>query len=153
VNAHQPITYRAAAREDWPAIRALLESCKLPLAGAEEHLDGFLLATVAEPIIGCAGIERHGDAALLRSCAVDADHRGQGVGIALATRAIALAKEFGIRHLVLLTTTAVDFFPRFGFTRIAREQMPVSLRDSEEFRSACPASASVMQLELKPPGE
>ena len=38
MSAHLPITYRPATREDWPAIGA------------------------------CAAIERHGNAALLRSC-------------------------------------------------------------------------------------
>ena len=116
MRTHLPVACRPATREDWPAIRALLQSCNLPLAGAEDHLDTFLMATHAKRIVGCAGIERHGDAALLRSCAVDAAHRGQGLGITLTTRAIALARSLGIRHLVLLTTTAEDFFPRFGFS-------------------------------------
>ena len=144
-----PIAYRPARREDGSAIRELLQSCKLPLAGAKDHLDTFLVATVDGRIVGCAGIERRGDAALLRSVAVDAAHRGQGVGVALTRRAMALARERGVRQLVLLTTTAEDFFPRFGFSPITRAQMPDSLTDSEEFRRACPASAHVMQLELK----
>ena len=128
----------------------MLQSCNLPLAGALDHLDTFLVATVDARIVACAGIERHGDAALLRSCAVAAAHCGQGIGADLIARAIALAKEYGVQELVLLTTTAEGFFPRFGFSRIAREQMPAALMDSEEFRSACPASACVMRLELTP---
>jgi amino-acid N-acetyltransferase len=144
-----PIAYRPARRKDWPSIRALLQSCNLPLAGAEDYLDTFLVAAVDGRIVGCAGIERHGDAALLRSVAVDAASRGQGVGVALTRRAVALAKKLDVRQLVLLSTSAEDFFPRFGFSPITRAQMPDSLTDSEEFRRACPASAHVMQLDLK----
>ena len=134
------VEIRRAAKADWPAIRALLQSCQLPLDGAERHVETFVVATKGTRIIGCAGIERHADEALLRSCAVDQEHRGQHIGGALTERAIALAKDLGLRQLVLFTTTAENYFPRFGFTRITREQMPDSLQDSEESRGACPGA-------------
>ena len=139
MSARVPITYRAATPDDWPGIRALLQSCELPLAGVEDPVADFVVAAELAGVVGCVGIERHGIDALLRSCAVAGQHRGQGIGIALTEQAIALAKAMGIRHLVLLTTTAENFFPRFGFSRIRREQVPVSLRDAEEIRNACPA--------------
>ncbi len=49
---------------------------------------------------------------------------------------------------VLLTTTAEDWFPRFGFVRIARDAVPAALHASAELRGACPASAAVMQKPL-----
>ena len=48
----------------------------------------------------------------------------------------------------LLTTTADGFFPRFGFSRITRDDVPDSVKGSVEFRSACPASAVVMRKVL-----
>ena len=54
------------------------------------------------------------------------------------------AATHGLTPLYLLTTTAEDFFPRFGFSRITRQEVPESVRASVEFRSACPASAVVM---------
>ena len=44
-----------------------------------------------------------------------------------------------------LTTTAERFFPRFGFERITRDDVPASVQASIEFREACPASATVMR--------
>jgi amino-acid N-acetyltransferase len=44
----------------------------------------------------------------------------------------------------LLTTTAEDFFARFGFRRTDRTQVPPSVRESREFQGACPTSATVM---------
>ena len=38
------ITLRPAALSDWPAIEALLVANKLPLDGAQPHLDTYLLA-------------------------------------------------------------------------------------------------------------
>jgi amino-acid N-acetyltransferase len=144
------IVIRPAAASDWPAIRALLDAAALPLDGARESLADFIVAQQAGTVVGCAGLERHGDAALLRSCAVDAGLRGGGIGSALTARAIDRARQTGLHQLVLLTTTAADFFARFGFMRIARGDAPESLRASAEFQHACPASAVVMQLDLPP---
>jgi len=148
VTSAGPLVIRDAQPADWPAIRALLEANALPLDGAQENLADFLVAEQDGTVVGCVGLERRRDAALLRSCAVDARLRGSGLGRALAESAISVARASGIRELVLLTTTAADFFPRFGFARIARGEMPESLKSSAEFKHACPASAVVMQLSL-----
>ena len=58
----------------------------------------------------------------------------------------AAAQACGAHDLVLLTSTADGWFPRFGFERISRDAAPASLHASEEFRGACPASAVVMRL-------
>lgn len=54
----------------------------------------------------------------------------------------------GLETLVLLTLSAPEYFPRFGFRVIARAAAPAEVQVSEEFRTACPASATVMQLDL-----
>ena len=63
------IAYRLARTADWAAIRVLLQSCDLPLQGAADCLDSFLVAIIDTEIVGCAAIDRHSDAALFRSCA------------------------------------------------------------------------------------
>jgi amino-acid N-acetyltransferase len=84
------------------------------------------------------------DNALLRSVAVRAEWRSHGLGRALVTRVISDAVARGIHALYLLTTTADRYFPSFGFRQIARDQVPNDVRATAEFRSACPASATVM---------
>lgn len=138
---------RPACPPDWPAIAALLDAAHLPLAGAEAHLDAFVVAARADgAIVGAGGLEIHGAAALLRS--IVAEPRGTGLGSALVTRLIDDARARGLRDLVLLTTTAAAFFPRFGFVPVTREAVPAALHASAELRGACPASATVMHLRL-----
>lgn len=43
---------------------------------------------------------------------------------------------------------APEFFPRFGFRRIAREEADSTVRGSTEFRTACGESAVCMSLDL-----
>jgi len=54
------------------------------------------------------------------------------------------AEEAGIDELFLLTTTAEEYFPRFGFTRTTRAAVPDAVKSSAEFRGACPDTAVVM---------
>src|SRR5262245_14767027 len=49
---------------------------------------------------------------------------------------------------VLLTTSAAEYFPRFGFRTGERNQVPAELQACVEFASACPATATVMHLSL-----
>jgi amino-acid N-acetyltransferase len=143
-------TMRRATRHDWPEIAALLATADLPLAGADEHLPDFFLAFREDLLVGTSGLERYGDTALLRSVAVASTERGQGLGQVLVRQALAHAASLGLRQVVLLTTTAADFFPRFGFQPINRAEVPLATQASVEFQEACPASAAALSLVLEP---
>ncbi len=140
---------RRATPDDWPKIAALLATADLPLAGAEAHLPDFFLAFRDDVLIGSAGLECYGGTALLRSVAVVSSERGHGLGQALVQQALAYAASVGVRQVVLLTTTAADFFVRFGFQPISRAQTPLAAQASVEFQEACPASATIMSLVLE----
>jgi len=140
---------RAAAQSDLHAVQALLNANKLPLDGVEKALECFIVAEHEGQLVGVAGTERCGasEHALLRSVAVADAWKGRGLGRALVTRAIADAESRGAHALYLLTTTAEQYFPSFGFTPTTRDAVPDSVRASVEFTSACPASAVVMVRE------
>lgn len=139
---------RRATPADWPQISRLLAAAKLPLAGAQEHLSGFLLAVRNGTILGAGALEYYGEAALLRSVAVVAPGRGRGIGTELVRRLLDQARARGVRQVVLLTTTAADYFPRFGFRPVSRDAVPAAVQASAEFQGACPDSATVMLLDL-----
>lgn len=139
---------RRAAPGDWDRIADLLSTSSLPIDGAREHVRDFLVASRDDEPVGCAAVERYGEVGLLRSVAVRASERGRATGRALVERCIADCRGKGMRALFLLTTTAEDWFPRFGFERIDRAEVPEIVQGSVEFQGACPASATAMRLEL-----
>jgi amino-acid N-acetyltransferase len=139
----------SATDHDLPEICELLERVHLPLAGVDEHLATMLVAREGERIIGMAALELYADGALLRSVAVDPRQQGKQLGHQLTDAALRLAMTHGVNTVFLLTTTAGRFFPRFGFEQINRDQVPQSVQASVEFRSACPASATVMRKQLR----
>jgi N-acetylglutamate synthase-like GNAT family acetyltransferase len=144
-----PVSLRPAAPADWPAIASLLSAHQLPLDGAQAHLATFVVAHQGPEIVGVAGAEVYGTLALLRSVAVAPGLLGQGLGHLLVSTVLDAARRRGIRQIFLLTTTAPDFFKRFGFGLRSRSVVPVALQASAEFRGACPASATLMGLTLQ----
>ena len=104
---------------------------------------------VLTALSGAVGLEVYGDRALLRSAVVDAGRRGTGVGQDLVETLLQRARSRGVREVYLLTTTAEDYFPRFGFSTISRTEVAPAVRASEEFRGACPDTAVAMRRVLQ----
>ena len=144
---------RPATESDLEAVQALLTANDLPLDGVPEAIRGFVVAESDGALVGVVGMEVCRQYGLLRSTAVDPAWRGRGLGRVLVERIIAEAEGRGIHALYLLTTTAERYFPTFGFVRASRESVPTEVQASVEFRSACPASATVMRLDLADPAQ
>src|SRR5881409_2608609 len=105
---------------DLPAILDVLAAHKLPRAGIEQCLATTLVACDNSELVGTAALELYGSAALLRSVAVATRLRGRGLGQALTRAVLDLARRRGVRTVYLLTETAGQFFPKFGFREIPR---------------------------------
>ena len=71
-----------------------------------------------------------------------------GIGAALVERAIDGAKAAGITDLYLLTTTAVEWAPRFGFAPVARNRVAEAVRGSPQFTGGTCSSAVAMHRVL-----
>ena len=136
---------RNATNSDFPAVEQLLLSSRLPIEGVRENFSGFVVAEEAGTIAGAIGLEKYGSAALLRSAVVSPANRGAGVGHRLVESLLQRAKEDGIVEVYLLATTAEKYFPRFGFARTTRAAVPETVKESAEFRGACPDTAVVMR--------
>ena len=145
IKSGQCVDLRSAASEDLPQVLSLLERSKLPTAGVTDSFSHFLVAESEGRLVGAVGLELYGSSALLRSAAVEESWRGSGVGRVLVERALDLARERGVDDVYLLTTTAENYFPRFGFVCVSRDAVAEEVRCSVEFQTACPASATVMR--------
>jgi amino-acid N-acetyltransferase len=143
-------TLRDAEPADLPAVAELLRICKLaPNAVDRQFGAAFVVATdEAGRVIGVAGVERYGEDGLFRSAAVEPAWRGGGLGARLTRDRIEWAGRQGLRALFLLTETAADYWPRFGFTRIGRDGAPDLVKQSAEWSGGCPATAVAMRLAL-----
>jgi len=135
---------RNATNADLAAVESLLSASDLPLDGVRDNFSTFVVAEDEGEVAGAIGLEEFGPVALLRSAVVSPGHRGSGIGRLLVERLLERAEKAGIEELYLLTTTAEQYFPRFGFTRTTRAAVPNALKASAEFQGACPDTAVVM---------
>jgi N-acetylglutamate synthase-like GNAT family acetyltransferase len=144
------LTIRPATREDLKDIFALLDVVDLPRDGVEQYLSGFLAAIDTNcRLVGTIGLERHGKLGLLRSAAVAPGLQRSGLGSQLTQKLIARAAAQGIDEIILLTSTARDFFAkRFGFVEVDRADYADQLAGSPEWGLPRCASAVLMKLKL-----
>ena len=144
------ITIIDASPDDLRDILDLLSQVQLPHDGVAENVGGFLVARdESSRLIATIGLERHGNTALLRSAAVAPEYQGCGIGSRLTENLLELAKNDGVERVVLLTSTASEFFARrFGFCEASRAVFDEKLAGSSEWNLPRCSSAVCMSLDL-----
>jgi len=145
------ITITDASADDLQAILDLLSQVELPHDGVAENISGFLVARdESSRLIATIGLERHGNTALLRSAAVAREYQGCGIGSRLTEHLLELATNNGMERVVLLTSTASEFFARrFGFCETSRTTFDKELAASTEWNLPRCSSAVCMSLDLR----
>lgn len=130
-------------------LQQFLQTNKLPFRDVK--LEGSLYFTYEDEnhtIIGSGGLELYGKHALLRSLAVEEKHRNKKLGLSIVNDLMTKARSLNIENLFLLTETAREFFEKKGFQDIERTEVPEVLRNSSEFTSVCPSTATCMLYKL-----
>ncbi len=147
-----PTILRPATNRDRDAIEALLRAAQLPTEGVADILRAkaadFVVAEQGGGVVGAGGLEMTADGALLRSVVVRDDLRSAGVGRRIVERLVHEADCRGVA-LYLLTTTADNWFPRFGFDRVDRNAVPGAIGETWEFKTGCAQTAVAMVREKK----
>jgi arsenate reductase len=148
-----PFLVDAPVPAEDPALAAALAGAGLTVADLAE--DGtnrvfFAYATTGRSPVGHGGLELLGEDALVRSLAIRPEARGRRAGAAALAILLRRAFGFGARRAWLLTTDAAGFFGRAGFVAVAREEAPAAVRGTAQFRTLCPASATLMGRAIEP---
>ncbi len=151
------VTIRPMAPDECKAIAKILEYYAareiLLWRTAEDilaHVESFLVATCDDEILGCIALhDFEGGLFELRSLAVRHDLTGLGIGRQLVDAAIAVGRERGAIRLFALTSKQ-DFFSRFGFHSVPKEEFPQKVwRDCQQCRKrdACDETAVTFSIE------
>lgn len=122
-------THRARTK-DAPAIHRLVahyaaEGVLLPRTKEEirRNISHFLVLEENRQVIGCLSLESYGsDLAEIRSVAVSAERRGEGLGARLIEFALLEARRRSIAR-VFAVTHASQFFERQGFATASRKTL------------------------------
>jgi amino-acid N-acetyltransferase len=99
-------------------------------------------------VVGCAGYERYGEQALLRSVAVRAGSRRRGIGRLMIHGICEQLRALGVWEVFLLTLHASTFFEALGFCPENRSNLPEGIRASREFSLSCCQTAACLARTL-----
>ena len=127
-------------------IESLLKENNLPVSDLGPHVELMLLRE-GDKIIAMAGAEQYKPHALLRSVAVNPNHKKKGLGKRIVVLMLDYLTVRRITDIYLLTTTAPGFFAKLGFQKISRESVPLIISQTKEFAQICPDSAVCMHYE------
>jgi amino-acid N-acetyltransferase len=125
---------RHAKIPDVPAIHALINSYaerdrmlfRSP-ADIYENLQTFSVAELDGRVVGCCAMEIiWADLGEIKSLAVDAAHKDQGIGSVLVGAAVEQAAALGVPKVFALTLEP-EFFQKQGFTVVAKETLPMKV--------------------------
>ena len=137
------------AKPSESTVRRLLEEADLPTSDiTPQMLETFFACESEGKVVGIVGLELKGSVGLLRSLVVSSHNRSKGLGATLLGHAEDVARDSGVGRLYLLTTTAEDYFKKWGYEAAQRETAPPQIRESSEFSEICPASSAFMVKRL-----
>jgi N-acetylglutamate synthase-like GNAT family acetyltransferase len=130
-------------------LKAALKKAGLPFADLEAP-DRLFWRFEADDLVpvGFGGLEIRGEDALLRSVVTLPPVRTRGIGEGIVAILEVEARVFGCRTIWLLTTSAAEFFAGLGYGECERAKVPPAIRETDEFKALCPASATVMTKPL-----
>ncbi|MEK7248696.1 MAG: GNAT family N-acetyltransferase [Chloroflexota bacterium] len=128
------IELRKARPDEIEAVRALIVAGQMPVIKLERWIEEFWVLDDDGELVGCAGVESHGPAAVLRSVAITPSLRGTGQGVRLVQHCLDYARENGAKRCYLFTMTAENFFTKFGFERCTLDDFEPTVRKSWQYR-------------------
>jgi BolA family transcriptional regulator, general stress-responsive regulator len=124
-------------------LTGLLKAAGLP----EQDLSGATYLGILDgtgALLAVGGIERRGDAVLIRSVAVAPERTGKRFGSTIVLKLLAEARNGGVQAAYLLTSSAQGFFEQLGFKAVERAKVPAPIQQTGQFSGTACASATAM---------
>ena len=129
------LTLRIGRLDEIEEISKLITSESMPALEVDRWIEGFWVLDDGEKLVGCAGVEVYGEAAVLRSVMVAPELRGTGEGVRMIERTLDYMREQGARRCYLFTMTAESWFPRFGFVVCSLDDFEPGARESWQYKA------------------
>ena len=111
-------------------------------------MNNFIFVEEINKVVGVGSLEVYDTVGLLRSIAVLPNSRNNGVGKIINELVEKKAFDLGVKVLYLLTESTDEYFSSFGFSVKDRNEVPLSIMKTKQFKDLCPSTAKVMYREL-----
>jgi N-acetylglutamate synthase-like GNAT family acetyltransferase len=116
---------KSASEEDFKAIRFMIRNARINPTGLNWHR--FLVAVTASgEVIGCGQVKLHGGGIReIASIAVKTEYQGKGIARSIIEQLI-FSNQMPL--YLMCRSSLEDFYKRFGFFALARQEMPPYFR-------------------------
>ena len=121
------MTIDEVTQNSFSKVNELLKQNSLPTEDISELTKLFAIVD-NNKVVGTVGIELYKNIGLLRSFAVNGNYRSKGLGTRLVNFIEGFAKRNGVQEMVLLTTTASEYFTKRNYQPINRENVPDEIK-------------------------
>jgi len=138
------VKIQPANQADLNKIIRLLSKEKLPVVDIGDEAVRLFVARMKDELIAVIGLEQYKNIGLLRSLAVDDAYKNQKAGERMIQYLFNFCDEEKITVLYLLTTTAENYFTRFGFQQTERIKVPDVIQQTRQYKELCPSTSVVM---------
>ena len=96
-------------------------------------------------VVACCGLDFHNGNAILTSLAVEKGFRHQGIGSALVTHRLKIAKQRAAKFVALITMYYhFNFYKKRGFRTCPRADLPTSIKSYSQFTTSRYKKCAVM---------
>ncbi|WP_093425588.1 MULTISPECIES: arsenic resistance N-acetyltransferase ArsN2 [unclassified Pseudomonas] len=129
-------------------LREALSQAALPFDDVSDPGRQFFRFEIDGEWIAYGGLEGSDQDMLLRSLVVCNLQRGKGLGRAVLSELEQYAASQGALRLHLLTQSATGFFTANGYEAFDRDEAPVAISQTVQFKHLCPASATYLRKSL-----
>jgi amino-acid N-acetyltransferase len=133
-----------ASQNNFSKAIGLLKKNNLPTEDVTSGTQLFVIEDGNE-VIGTIAVEYDYNDALLRSLCVSEQKRNLGLGIELVNFIEDYVQKQGVQNIYLLTTTAANFFSKRGYDIIDRNAASGFIKQTSEYCTVCPSTATVMK--------
>jgi len=143
-----PMFAQPLATWEREGLKAALLRAGLPTDDVEDESTLFWRFERDDVPVGFAGLEVHGQDALLRSIVTLPPLRQSGVGAAMVAKIEVEARARGAQAVYLVTEGDDAFFAKIGYARCEREQVPPAIATTPLFARLLQGSATAMVKQI-----
>ena len=129
-------------------LKAVLARAGLPVDDVEADGPLFWRFERDDVPVGFAGIEVHGQDALLRSLVTLPPVRLRGLGGAMVAKMETEARARGARAIYLIANDSTLFFAKLGYAACSRDSVPAAITATRPFAAPATAAATVMTRQI-----
>ncbi|HHX24039.1 MAG: GNAT family N-acetyltransferase [Tepidanaerobacteraceae bacterium] len=112
------ILIRKAVLDEKSNIELILEKVNLDKKIQSDYMQNTMVVDFDDRIVGCGGLDIHGDLAHIKFVAILPEYQNQRLGDGLVRALVNYADRRNIKKIYIADDKPLDYFKRFGFKEI-----------------------------------